>query len=114
MEKALILLVILSTVLTLGIVFKKTYFNTPTKSNNDDLCLVTVNGIRYNVTELATTHSGGNIFNCNTDMSDIYKSRHGNKIDWMNKYVYTGSDISISGKPQVTNTYHRKEEKDDD
>lgn len=51
-------------------------------------CIVTVNGQRYDVTQYQYQHSGGNIFNCGTDMSSIFSSKHSIRyLDMMKAYL---------------------------
>lgn len=40
-------------------------------------CIITIDGGRYDVTQFRNQHSGGDIFNCGTDMSSIFWGRHG-------------------------------------
>lgn len=39
-------------------------------------CIVTIQGRDYDVTDLKGTHSGGDIFLCGTDMTDVFFSMH--------------------------------------
>lgn len=48
----------------------------PSTSAVNDQCLVTIDGMKYNVAELRKTHSGGDVFQCGTDMTQIFYSRH--------------------------------------
>ncbi len=45
----------------------------------DNRCIVTINGNKYDVTQLRNTHSGprGSFFQCNTDMTAAFQSEHG-------------------------------------
>jgi len=43
----------------------------------DNRCIITVFGAKYNVTQLRNTHSGGDIFVCNSDMTATFVSQHG-------------------------------------
>lgn len=53
----------------------------------DTRCLVQIDGTTFNVSQLRTTHSGGNIFTCGTDMSAIFWNQHGQSIlSQMQKY----------------------------
>ncbi len=45
----------------------------PIQSNR---CLIVIDGARYDVTEFRNAHSGGNIFQCNTDMTAIFYGQH--------------------------------------
>jgi len=49
---------------------------TPTVDPLAGHCLVYVDGTRYDLTEFRDIHSGGNIFQCGTDMSDIFHGQH--------------------------------------
>jgi hypothetical protein len=42
----------------------------------DPRCIIVVDGQKYNVTDFMTIHSGGNIFQCGTDMSPTFHQRH--------------------------------------
>ncbi len=39
-------------------------------------CLVYIDGVRYDLTEFRNIHDGGNIFQCGTDMSNIFYGQH--------------------------------------
>jgi len=43
---------------------------------NPNQCLVTLFGIQYDVSPLRSTHGGGDIFVCNTDMTVTFQSQH--------------------------------------
>jgi cytochrome b involved in lipid metabolism len=49
---------------------------TPVAVVPDNRCIVTVSGNRYDVTTYRNKHSGGDIFNCGTDMTSIFNSQH--------------------------------------
>jgi cytochrome b involved in lipid metabolism len=78
-----------------------------------NLCLVTISGQRYDVTRLASTHSGGNIFICGADMTTSYNSKHGSNLSRMTQYLYTGTGTSIIGTPAITGTNRRRDDDDD-
>lgn len=46
----------------------------------DSRCLIQIDGVKYNVTQFRNLHSGGNVFSCGTDMSQIFWSRHNQAI----------------------------------
>ncbi len=46
----------------------------------DNRCIVTIQGKRYDVTQLRTTHSGGDVFNCGTDMTTIFFGQHNQQL----------------------------------
>jgi len=58
-------------------------------SNNQ--CIIVVAGQQYNVTTLQSTHSGGNIFQCGTDMTNVYQRQHGNGLSLIQRYLVTNS-----------------------
>lgn len=43
-------------------------------------CIVTIQGNQYDVSKLRKTHSGGDVFTCNTDMTDVFFSMHDNGL----------------------------------
>lgn len=43
-------------------------------------CIVTIDGVRYDLTDFRFIHSGGDIFNCGTDMSAIFWGQHGQSM----------------------------------
>ncbi len=50
-------------------------------------CMISVDGANYDVTNFRNQHSGGNIFNCGTDMSQIFWGQHNSSIlSKMQKY----------------------------
>lgn len=42
----------------------------------DNRCIVAVNGIKFDVTYFRQIHSGGDIFNCGTDMTEVFYTQH--------------------------------------
>ena len=83
--------------------------NTPTP-NNDTRCIVTIFGQKYDVTFLRDTHSGGDVFICNTDMSTIYQRRHGTNLNLIARYLIGSSGTA----PNPQSTPGRGEREDDD
>lgn len=58
---------------------------TPTNSN---LCIITISGQKYDVTQFQYQHQGGNIFQCGTDMSVIFTNQHQkNYLNKMKRYL---------------------------
>lgn len=49
---------------------------TPTKPTPDNRCLIQIYGVVYNVTEFRHIHSGGDIFQCGTDMTAVFRQQH--------------------------------------
>ena len=88
---------------------------TPTPGTSSGLCLVSISGQQYDVTKLASTHSGGNIFKCGTDMTSSYNSKHGTNMSRMSQYIYNGSAVSNTGTPSTGGTnIGTNEDHDDD
>ncbi|RJR27026.1 hypothetical protein C4561_04600 [candidate division WWE3 bacterium] len=69
-----------------------------TTLSNDSRCIITLWGKRYDVTKLQSTHSGGNVFDCGTDMTSVYQSQHGTNLSRMVPYL-----ISESSSQQPSN-----------
>ncbi len=46
----------------------------------DNRCIVTIQGKRYDVTQLRLTHSGGDVFVCGTDMTTTFFSQHDQQL----------------------------------
>jgi hypothetical protein len=59
-------------------------------------CTITLFGKQYDVTNLRNTHSGGNIFNCGTDMTGTYQARHGTDLSRMQQYLISSSGGTTS------------------
>lgn len=51
-----------------------------TSSNTSGKCIVTISGSQYDVTKLRSTHSGGDIFVCGTDMTNSFFSQHNSRL----------------------------------
>lgn len=60
-------------------------------------CIITLFGKQYDVTSLRTSHTGGNIFVCGTDMTATYQSMHGTDVTRMQAYLVTSSGNTGSG-----------------
>ena len=43
-------------------------------------CVVQISGKQYDVSQLRNTHSGGNIFQCGTDMTTIFFNQHNQSL----------------------------------
>ena len=50
-------------------------------------CIVTISGSKYDVTPLRSTHSGGDIFQCGTDMTVMYQQQHGSNLRMIQPYL---------------------------
>jgi hypothetical protein len=66
-----------------------TTLSTSVTFNNNSRCLITLFGQQYDVTSLRSTHSGGDVFACGTDMSAVYQGQHGTSLARMAPYLVT-------------------------
>ncbi len=75
-----------------------TALNTTTsQASTSGGCIITLFGKQYDVTSLRTSHTGGNIFACGTDMTTTYQSMHGTDVTRMQAYLVTSSGNTGSG-----------------
>ncbi len=79
-------------------------------------CIITLSGQQYNVTSLRQSHSGGDIFNCGTDMTSVYQGKHGSNLSRMQKYLVStiGTGGTISGSTGTSGTTAIKNADDND
>lgn len=54
--------------------------------NTDSDCWVVLFSKVYDITTLVTSHPGGNVFDCGTDMTALYESMHGTNVNRMEPY----------------------------
>lgn len=52
----------------------------------DNRCLITVDSKTYDVTQLRNTHTGGDMFECGTDMTKDFKEEHGTRYSLIEPY----------------------------
>lgn len=86
----------------------------PTESNPNSVqkppvsqpagCLVTVFGNTYNVTRLRSSHPGGDIFRCGTDMTQAYQRQHGNDMGMLAPYRVAGAQAPAGTAGSQGNT----------
>lgn len=51
-------------------------------------CIVTINSQKYDVSQYRYQHQGGNIFQCNTDMSAVFAGQHSQSyLNKMKRYL---------------------------
>ncbi|MEK7165682.1 MAG: hypothetical protein AAB874_02645, partial [Patescibacteria group bacterium] len=60
-------------------------------------------GRQYDVTPLKSTHSGGDIFQCGTDMTAVYQKQHGTDTSRMTAYLITTGSTTTT-PPQSGNS----------
>jgi hypothetical protein len=65
-------------------------------------CVVTLFGQQYDVTTLQSTHSGGNIFVCGTDMTTTYTNKHGVNVSRMTQYLIIPTTPTPTNTPSPT------------
>lgn len=74
---------------------------TAQQATNPNACIVTLFGKQYDVTTLRSTHSGGNIFSCGTDMTTVYQNRHGTDMSRMQQYLVSTAPSQTGGSSQT-------------
>lgn len=53
----------------------------------DNRCLIKIDGAIYDITSFRSAHSGGNVFTCGADMSQVFWSKHGKSmLDYMARF----------------------------
>ncbi|MCA9376545.1 hypothetical protein KC685_01325 [Candidatus Dojkabacteria bacterium] len=52
---------------------------TPQPTPALDTCIITVKGVQYDIQPFRRQHSGGDIFQCGTDMTSTFDSVHGRR-----------------------------------
>lgn len=66
-------------------------------------CLITLFGQQFDVTSLQTSHTGGNLFVCGTDMTSTYLAQHGTDLSRMQPYLVTPTPTPTpTGTPTPT------------
>jgi len=59
----------------------------PTTNNQQPICIITIDGQKYDVESLRSTHTGGDIFQCDTDMSAAFHRKHDDNLQMIQKYL---------------------------
>ena len=57
--------------------------SSPTEDSVPSRCIIIIDEMKYDVTEFRSSHSGGDVFVCETDMTAIFYGRH--PKDYLNK-----------------------------
>lgn len=70
------------------------------KKNNT--CIITLFGKQYDVYSLKSSHSGGDIFTCNSDMSSTYQRKHGTNVSRMQQFLVTSTGSTSSNASSQT------------
>ena len=71
-------------------------------ANAAGTCIVTIFGKQYDVAPLQTSHSGGNVFTCGTDMSSVYQGMHGTNISKIASFLVTTPTPTPTPTPNPT------------
>ncbi|MBP7842560.1 hypothetical protein KA017_00995 [Candidatus Woesebacteria bacterium] len=69
-----------------------------------DGCIVKIFGKSYNVTSLKSSHPGGDVFVCGTDMSTAYQNAHGTNISRMASYEVDATNGNTNARGGNSNT----------
>lgn len=67
-------------------------------------CLITVSGNTYNVQSLRSTHPGGDVFVCDTDMTSMFNKAHGSNYSMLQPYLITSGSTSTSGSSTTSSS----------
>lgn len=94
---------------------------TPGTSANAQTCIITVFGKTYDVQRLRSTHGGGDIFVCNSDMTTAYQNAHGSSTSKLTAYAVTASGgqtgqtgQTSGGSTSVSGSHDDDRDDDDD
>ena len=63
---------------------------TPSARQNEaaTACIITINNQKYDVTQFKNLHSGGDVFNCGTDMTTVFNGKHSQReLNIMQQYL---------------------------
>lgn len=92
MKRILPILVITIFIVGVGIYATSTSNNSAPPNNNINLetqrdsCIITISGSQYDVSTLQRTHSGGNIFRCEEDMTRDFQLQHNMDLNRIEQY----------------------------
>ncbi len=60
---------------------------TPTTAPQSERCIITLDGSKYDITIFQNIHSGGNVFTCGSDQSQLFHDQHPDSfLDKLAKY----------------------------
>jgi len=94
-NKLILIVVVAFALVSLGAYFfissKNNSYSSKTIPNESTIladCIITVRGEKYNVKEFRNMHKGGDIFKCDTDMTEAFNNQHGDReLQKMQKYL---------------------------
>lgn len=78
--------------------------NALNSQESNDKCYIVINGNTYDVTTFRYKHSGGDIFVCNTDMTEKFNSMHGTNYSLIKRFLVTDSSIVVPNGSNLTNS----------
>jgi len=55
-------------------------------SQNVEECIITIQGSSYDVTDFRTEHTGGDVFKCGEDMTQVFKGAHKSYLPMIAKF----------------------------
>jgi hypothetical protein len=99
MNKLLIKIIFYALIIGIAIAGTVLYMKTrPVSTNNGQwtmdnptgmpaTCIITIDGQRYDVQTIRNTHTGGDVFQCGTDMSAVFHEKHGDRLQMIQKYL---------------------------
>jgi hypothetical protein len=86
----------------------------PTSINTNSGCIITLSGQQFDVSALRSSHSGGDVFNCGSDMTSVYNNKHGTSLSRMQKYlVTTGGGSSTTLAPTASQSNMNNDDRED-
>lgn len=87
----------------------------PSKTTEKQVrCIVTLFGNNYDVTELRSSHSGGDIFKCGIEMTSVYQKQHGTDLKRVARYQVSNETKNTMTSTGNTDTRRVGEREDDD
>jgi cytochrome b involved in lipid metabolism len=78
-------------------------------------CIITLFGKSYDISNLRSTHSGGDVFTCGADMTSKYQGKHGSSVSMMSRYAYDPNNpttVSPSSSGSSSNSIDDDEEEE--
>ena len=97
MEKNKIILIVIgfAVLVSFGAYFfissKNSSYSSNTQQSESSVladCIITVRGEKYNVKDFRKLHKGGDIFKCDTDMTEAFNNQHGEKqLQKLQQYI---------------------------
>lgn len=93
---------------------KKSNTSKSNTSTDPNSCIILLAGKKYNVEALRQSHSGGDIFDCGTDMTSKFNSEHGTDYARLSQYLVSDSTSLGSSNPSTKINNVKKSDDDSD